>query len=535
MRSMTYLLTRSFKNQVKEIIKTPAKWITYLLGLAFVIFIVVSSFGAEIPMEPSNPGYLHAIIFGFFLFTFITSVWQGLSGTSDYKMEDVNLLFVSPIEPRTILLYGIIKSVKTVIIGSWFVLFQSSWMRTGFGVTFDGVLRLWLAYVVFAIACSFLSILIYAFTAGNKKRAQLAKIIIAAVLLPMLIVTAINAIDAALAGIIISVNSPIFTWTPLVGWASAGAFYFTMGQLGSAGLFIGLTLLFTIACVLIVYIFNPDFYEHVMGITQTSFSNIQDMASGDMQSMVNTTNRKINVTKTGVSGWGASAFFYKHLRESFRASRFGLWNFVSLFIIAAAVLWAVLNRANGDAGGGHLFSMMISFASIKLFRFGNNRGMVETYSHLIYMIPESPLKKWLYANLEGVFKDAVEALFIFIPAGIIMGSPIMMIVLCLINYIFFSYYYIGANSAFSRIERAFTKSIILQFLFLGLILLPLLPGVVLAVVLSGIISSTHAFIIGLLIFALWQLFVGTICFLLGKGALHDTDILSADYLLQYTK
>ena len=50
--------------------------------------------------------------FAILAFLCVLTVWSGLkSGATFFKMSDVNLLFVSPVSPKTILAYGLIKQM----------------------------------------------------------------------------------------------------------------------------------------------------------------------------------------------------------------------------------------------------------------------------------------------------------------------------------------------------------------------------------------------------------------------------------------
>jgi hypothetical protein len=540
MNSLTYLLYCGTKNRFLEIIKTPAKLIPYLLGIGFLLFILISSLGVEVPDFAPAPEHdmhlidvnvavpnltlLQGIFFGFFALTFFTTSFAGLKGTSQYGMEDVNFLFVSPIRARTILLYGIIRSFKPIIFGSWFVVFQASWLRGGYGVGIGGIFLLWLAYVLFTLSCQMLSIFLYAMTNGNAKRIFGAKIILVLAFLPAIVAFLLHLFNLdwnLIAGLSALLESPIADFTPLVGWAATGTVALIMGETVTAVVFLGLVTAFMIILIVIVYVKDPDFYEHVAGATQTAFETTRAAQEGDIQSIY-ASNEKARVKGTGLNrGEGANTFLFKHIRESFRAKRFGLWGLPTLFYIVGAGIFAFVSRSGSYTEEGYYIASMSEWVILTIlstmlfigfFSTSLGRGSLETFSHYIYMIPESPLKKWLWANSETIFKITVEGVLIFGVSGLIFGRAPLSFAIAAVVYITFSFYSLGTSLAFLRITGIASKSVILSVLMLVLYIAPLLPGLTVAIIAGVVVGGSAGLPIGMLIFAFWQTGVGLICF-----------------------
>lgn len=543
MNSLTYLLYCGTKNRIKEVFKSPGKLIPYLLGIGFLVFIVISSMLAEMPEladgEVSEPNFLllKGIFFGFFLMTFLTTSLAGLKGNSQYAMEDVNFLFVSPIRARTILLYGIIQSFKVIIVGSWFVLFQAQWLSGSFGIGMGGVFLIWLGYVLFALACQMLSIFLYAMTNGNRRRIFRAKICIVLAFVPAAIAFLPNFFaydlgDAANAWL----GSAIVDFTPLVGWAAAGIVALVTGEIFSAVLFLGLVVIFVAALFVIIFVTDPDYYEHVAGATQTAFETVRAVAEGDIQATaLGASNKNARVKGTGLNGGaGASVFLYKHLRESFRAKRFGLWGIPSLLYVVGAGVFAFISRGDyiGEFPEAVVLSILGTMLLIGFFTMSSGRGSLEIYSHYIYMVPENPFKKWLWANGEIVLKVAVEGVLIFGVAGIVFGAAPLNFAIAAIVYITFAFYSIGTTLAFMRLTGIAQRSVFLSVIMIFLHIVPLLPGLFVAILVALLVAEAWALTVGMIIFAAWQIAAGMICFALSKGMLHNCDMLSMDAMMK---
>jgi len=532
MNSLTFLLLRQAKNRLLELKTKPTRLIIYILGIALMVFFLVQGMTMEMPDTPTDGGMFIGILGGFFLFTFVVTLLPAFSnGASMFCMEDVNYLFVSPIKPRTILLYGIVKLAKTIVFGSWFLIFQVQWMRSSFGVTIGGVLLAGLSYILIAITGQVLALFIYAFTNSRPHRKLAAKIILIAAFVPAAAVFTIQLLQGSsmMDSLAVLLESPVFRFTPIVGWAAAGVGAVLFGEVFTGLLFLGLLTASGVFFFCAVYFGNPDYYEDVLGATETAFEATR-AAQENVATAVTGTSRDVKIKGTGLSGTGASVFFYKHLRESFRANRFGLWGIGSLIIVCGAVVWAFFARPGYDAPDdiAALETQLIVLLGIlmmtKTFMMGLGRGLLETYNHYIYMIPDKPFSKWFWANIESVFKSAVEAVVIFIAAGLILGTPVWTTLSAMIALILFTFYLLGISLASMRITDTNLATGLLLMIQLAVVLIPLLPGVAAAIAIGLLVPGALAITLALLTLSAWMLLVGIGCFAFSKGVLHNCDI-----------
>ena len=99
MRGLIYLILTRFKNQLKSIVRSPAKLVYTVLALAFTVFILVmGSKGNTHGEETRDITELCAGLFALLVFVFIVTVKSGFStGASLFKMPDVALVFTAQI------------------------------------------------------------------------------------------------------------------------------------------------------------------------------------------------------------------------------------------------------------------------------------------------------------------------------------------------------------------------------------------------------------------------------------------------------
>ena len=530
MSSLFYLIFATSKNQFKEIVKSPAKLILYVAVIGFVIFTFVPSLFIEMPDDPTNPLYLKGIFFAFFMLSLVTSIVAAIKGASPYNMEDVNLLFPSPIKAKSILLFGIIKAIKPILLGSWFVFFQANWFRSSFGVGLGGFFFVWLGYVLFSFITQLLQIFIYAFTHESMAKKRIAATVTLLCFAPLVFGGTFHLVSSDFAPIYAltaTLESRVLDFTPFIGWAAYGTANLALGNAASAALFTGLVFVFGATLFVILYVKDPDFYEHAAGVTQSAYEIQRDAMEGDVQSVLNT-RENVKVKGTGLFGFsGASAFFGKHLRESLRAGRLGLWGLPSLaFVVGSGFLAHVSFNANASSHGWNLLLIVSGLIGIKYFTSGLGRGYLETFSHYIYLIPENPMRKWFWANGEYVAKVAGEAAAIFVVVGFITREHPLALFVSIVLYVSFTFYMLAINLAFMRFTGIFYRSTIMQVISMFLYIIPVLPGVTVSVVVALFAPEAWILVVGGTVLTWWLLVCGFLLFMASKGILHNCDMPS---------
>jgi len=175
--------------------------------------------------------------------------------------------------------------------------------------------------------------------------------------------------------------------------------------------------------------------------------------------------------------------------------------------------------------------ILIIIMALQTFLISVSRGDKELYTHYIYMVPESSLKKIIWSNLEHVFKIAVQSLLIFIPVGLILREEVLVIFLAIITNTFFTFVLIGASMLYMRYAGANIKSGILVMIYYVSIMIIMLPGVIVAIY-AVILIDGWFLTPALIILSAWELIAGFICFVSSKSILHNCDILTAPQIGQ---
>lgn len=522
MRAIAYLVVRCVKNAVLETLRRPGRLVVAILTLGLIVgLVLLARFTPQDASKYLDLYWLKAIFFSLVMFLAVTSVLAGMKkGSAIFQMSDVNLLFVSPISPRKILLYGILSMARNAFLSGLFILFQSSTVKMGFGLGFSALLYLLVAYGVAVLMTQLFSLFLYMVTNSRPGRRRLAGVILALLCVPLAVVFFTNFARTGdyLAALTALAQSPAMSWFPVVGWASELAMALITGQAGRVVLFLILSAVFTAALTLLILRLNADYYEDVLVATQTAFEKQRALKEGNLESAT-ASGKKIRPAKTGLAGRGASALFYKHLRESFRQNRLGLWNVGSIIYTVMSVLLAIFLRNEGSL----LLILTQMLMWTQLFLIGMGRGLKELYMHYIYLIPDGSLSKIIWNSIETVVRAAVEAVVIFAAVGVIARLPILDTLGAAVAYMLFIFFLMGINYASLRVSGGSINAGLYIVLYIAAVIVSMLPGIIVAIILGSSMPA-HLQFIGYLVLAAWELIAGLAYFAVGQGVLHRCDM-----------
>jgi hypothetical protein len=506
------------KNSLKELLKKPGKLMLYLLMIAAAIGAIALSFFTKAQVEQPAPLFwFSGILFAFISLFVVINILKGLSGgDAIFEMNDVNLLFVSPVDPRKVLLYGLIRMAKTAFLAGFFILFQASSLAN-FGVDYGGVLLTFAGFLLSMVVLLIASLLIYSATNGNATKKRVVKLITALLFLPLAVFWAVSYFETRNPSVALeaAINSPFLRYIPVAGWTASGVTALLSGELLAGLFFFGLNLFLGAGITGYILLSHPDYYEDVLVATETAYERKRAITEGNLNAATQF-KKAVKITKTGIYGNGAAALFGKHMRESFRENRFGILTLPSVLIAAGAVIMTLFVQ--------DLVVVMQILMWLQIMLIGTGRGLKETYSHYIYMIPESSFKKILWSNLEIMARTFLESVLIFGIGGSLVGADFAYIAVCILTYTLFSCLLLGVNYVFLRFLGSDISAGLLIVIYYFAVILTMAPGLALAIVIGSIIGDGFGLFAGLLILCAWELAMGLLCFALSKGVLHNCDM-----------
>lgn len=515
MSALTYLTLTRLKNNIKQLLHKPARLIYVLLMVALFVFVAVSGSGTgPIGETYRDPAELAAMATALYLFIFLFTVWNGFSkGGSIFSLSDVNLLFPSPISRTRALFYGLFRQISTSLLLGLFLFYQYSWMHNVYGAGFGILAVLFFGYVAAVFLGQVTAMTIYAFTSSNEKAQKGLKAVFLLGALFLVLWAVLGAWRSygssgsplpGLAAVMGTLPVRLFPVGGWLGWAVSACW----GQVSwLPGVL--LCLVWFLFLVFLLTHFDRDWYEDVLRTAELAQSAIVSAKSGNLDA----TPRKIKVGKTGLNGGlGASAFYYKHRIENRRS---GLLLLTPMTLIFSVILIAAAFFMK-DLGILPIFSFAVY---LQIFTVGQSRISKELYKPFVYLVPEPPFAKLLQCLRELLPSALAEALLVFIPVGLILGLPPVGIAVCVLARISYAFLFQSGNLLVERFWSGAGMALVFLFYFLVLIGL-ILPGIVLACVLTIALSLPSGVLTGLLIAALVNIPVSLLLLFLLRNMLQ---------------
>lgn len=524
--ALVYLTAIKLKNQLKSVLKSPAKLVYGILLIALLVFTATVKNDVTSATGYRGVEELTAILTLFYTMMFLMVFASGSSGnTSMFTMSDVTLLFPAPLRPTRVLFYGLLRQLTMSLLLGFFLLFQYSWLNRLYGVTYYHLILIIVGYAIILFFAQLCSMTVYLKCSGNPAAKSWVKrgVYGAATLYVLCAFAAcreqvfsfqgqnFDPLLTALTGFFSTLPGLLF---PASGWAAGFTGGLLSGDYGISLLFAALLLLLGGVLVLVIVRSKDNYYEDAMQTAETSHSAITAQKEGRYGEVVP---QKVRVGKIGLQqGDGASALYYKHKVENRRSGIFLISNMSLIFMVITLVMCFFLRELG--------IAFVLGFATyMQMFSVALGRFSRELSKPYLYLIPEPPLKKLLYALKESLITEVAESIVLFVLAGLILQASPLDILACIIARISFSFLFTAGNVV---VERVFgtvsSKALIFLFYFLVLIIMAI-PGGALAILISVLLPAAPLLVI-LTVFAVGNVAVSLLALYLCRNMLQYAEL-----------
>lgn len=480
MGAILYITRKKLKNTILRIIRRPARLIATLAALALIVWMLVglpSQSGGKMDIAILQSGFLVWLL----MLGTLTAMSSLESGSALFQLSDVNLLFVSPLSPKTILAYGLMQQTGKTFAGFIFLLFYSGMLVENFGLGATDVLALILGTVVFLVTVQILAQCLYCITnRGAVQRTVIQGAILFVPLFFALYVLYQVRQDISWQAVYTAAASPVLDAFPIIGWVKGAVFALIAEDMQGAILYTALT---AAALLLEVFLFikiDADYYEDVLSSAEKTFELRKAMKEKRLANL----GRKKKVGKTGLNaGWGASAFFFKHLCEARRRKRFpfsGSTVLLLLINLGSTGVMTLVSRNKGKALDSTVTLLVACGLSVYLLFFQNAAGewSQELQKPYLYLVPEKPFQKLLWASLSTVLDTAMNGFFVFILLGFIFRANPFMVAACILAYAAFGALFTAGSVLGLSVLGSIPNRGIIMVLYMLLLLLVMAPGIV---------------------------------------------------------
>ena len=445
-------------------------------------------------------------------------------GSDFFLMADANILFAAPLKAQTVLMFRLSFQMLALLTFTFYLIFQVPSMKLILGLDNFAIVAIFLAWGMLLFMSKLMSVFTYTLTATYE---HLKKYVVPFVFaVGLLVVAATGALYIStgndyMATLRLTYGADWSNYIPVFGWYKAMVMNAINGQVFASLGYMALNLVFLIALVWGIWHIKADFYEDALAGAQKRDDMTKAALEGrninkdKKQSAKRTQKLEHKVRKSyELKGWGASVFLHKSILNRRRFSKFGFVTNTLLLYLAIGGLGAAFMAYKTDLREISVVGLIMALTLF--FRNFGNPIEIESSHNWLFLVPEDPYKKVLYAILAG----SVDCVLDLLP-GIVVATVIL-----------------RGNPLMALLWLATLVSMDFMFSCFGLLLQAILPSSAMDVVKSMLQMMLRAFIIvviaiafaigtvlqGLALGAVFCMFtslaVGTICFIVDPSLLH---------------
>lgn len=518
MKALTYLLWRSIINKIKSLAQKKSALIFYIVIVAlFVVLLVSTSNMADAPAQIQNIDGYGAILNGVFLLIFLMSASTSLKqGTAIFSMSDVNLLFTSPVNPRRILIFGALRQAGVLVLASLFLLFQYPNIKMNCGLGVEALGGLMLGYVFLGIFTQLFNANVYALCASKpalRKYVEGGVRVVVAVICVLIIKLTMEGgdiIESAKA--ILSSNA--WDYVPIIGWCKAIAIYASYNLWEYVALFTGLMLFSCAAMLLWLIKSKADFYEDVLMAAENAYK-VKSAASQGKTVSFGKTSKHAKRELPPLKGKGASAFFYRAMREQSRSASW-LFGISTIAAVISPVIGSIMFKEGVELSDAGLFPLLCMAAYMLIFMMMAGGVGKELTVHYLYVAPSSSFKKLLAIIVPSIVKFVADTVVFFAVLMLIVKPPIDHAVFASIAYFTFGAIYSSATLLIEKLLGSMQSKVAIILLYLLILMVLVAPGFIISIILYQSLGS-----FAYLIDALWNIVASMLIVLVCRNLLNE--------------
>lgn len=445
-------------------------------------------------------------------------------GSDFFLMADANILFAAPLKAQTVLMFRLSFQILALLFFTFYLIFQVPSMKLILGLDNFAIIAIFFAWGMLLFMSKLMSVFTYTLTATYE---HLKKYVVPFVFaVGLLVVAATGAVYIStgsdyMATLRLTYGADWSNYIPVFGWYKAMVMNAINGHVLASLGYMALNLVFLIALVWGIWHIKADFYEDALAGAQKRDDMTKAALEGrninkdKKQSAKRAQKLEHKVRKSyELKGWGASVFLHKSILNRRRFSKFGFVTNTLLLYLAIGGLGAAFMAYKTDLREISVIGLIMALTLF--FRNFGNPIEIESSHNWLFLVPEDPYKKVLYAILAG----SVDCVLDLLP-GIVVATVIL-----------------RGNPLMALLWLATLVSMDFMFSCFGLLLQAILPSSAMDVVKSMLQMMLRAFIIvviaiafaigtvlqGLALGAVFCMFtslaVGTICFIVYPSLLH---------------
>ena len=425
----------TLKNTIKQAIRKPIKLLGIILAVSYFMFMPLFMKDMIVMMGLDNPnGYvLMSSILTLYFIAPVTLSYFKRNGIN-FKPADVNFMFATPIPPKQILFYGLMRQVYLQILMQIALVMMAVYI---FNISLlSAILYGVISLTLNAMLDYSLAILMYGTERISDKNKKRIKIAVYAIIL---CATGFILFEIYKQGFSVDlieslVKSPFILFIPVFGWRLGVLNFMFIGPntVNTITVVLQIISAFTFLYLAIKMKSTGDYYEDGIKFTEKQAILLEKKGKATFNDMIGK-KKKVNKYAASMSGTGAKVIFSKQWIEKRRSSRFIL-TFKDLLFLVVSIGAGFIFR-NEVLESGTFFAAIAGITIyVAVFFSPGQRWLDEFSKYYVYIIPEKNFVKLWYATLIENINILIQVSLMTLPAAILLRiSPIEVLLVLVVQ------------------------------------------------------------------------------------------------------
>ena len=445
-------------------------------------------------------------------------------GSDIFLMADANLLFAAPIKAQTVLMFRLSFQMLALLFVTFYMVFQVPSLKLLLGIDNFAIFAIFLAWGMLLFMSRLMSVFTYTLTSTHERLKQYVVPFVFAVAICVVVATGSVYMATGndyMATLRLTYGADWSNFIPVFGWYKAMVMNAIGGDVIRSLFYMALNLIFLIVLVWGIWHMKADFYEDALAGAQKR----DDMTRATMEGRNVNKDKKQSARRAKklerkakgtyeLKGWGASVFLHKSIMNRKRFAKFGFVTNTLLVYLAIGGLGSAFMVYKTDIREISVIGLIMALTLF--FRNFGNPIEIESSHNWLFLVPEDPYKKVLYAIFAGSVDCALDLLPGIVIATVILRGNLFMALLWLVTLVAMDFMF----SCFGLLMQAILPSNAMDVVKSMLQMMIRFFIILVIVIAFAIGAALQGLALGAVFCMFASLAVGTVCFVVYPSLLH---------------
>lgn len=526
--SLRYLMKKSVINSFKKTLKRPVKafgillLVIYYLMIPFLVEQLITDMGLK-----NKEGFVLIVSIGTLYIVLPMTLSYFKRKGINFKNQDINFILASPTSPKQAIIYGLSKEIFINMVMQIMIFIAAVFV---FNISLLTTVILIAVNMVFSnLLRNSLAMIMYASEDITIKQKQLIKKIVYSLLALFTVFLLTIVISQTIkAGFDFSyltsvITSPVVLMFPVFGWQLGWINLMILGPtpytLISTGLYFISSIYFTHVAYKMVC--TGEYYEDALSFSKHVSHIASKKGNITIAEIFGRKNKRYDY-KGKLKGLYAKVIFHKQITELRRSKKIILSLKDFVYLITGIGLGVASIFFDDFITSEYFFEAIVAIGMyLTVFIKTRSSWKTEFENYYIFIMPDSSINKLFRATLLENNLSFIRAIFLAVPAGIIMSASLWQIVSAIIAQTLIKVMMTYVSIYIEEIIGAKIGKVIASFInFIISIVLVIIPIVAILIIMNGMLFISFSIIV------LYT--IGVIILFLALAAINLTNIESLE-------